>query len=69
MNTVVSQGILTLWFYSISACGGQTVVKTYIKAINSVRSDLDFDLIWKYICNNQYLLNKTSSIDTQIVYS
>ena len=29
---------------TLSACKGQTVVKTNIQAIKSVRSDLDFDL-------------------------
>ena len=34
---------------TLSACEGQTVVKAIIQAINSVRSNQDFDLFWKYI--------------------
>ena len=34
---------------TLSACEGETVVKTDVQAIKSEKSDLDFDLFWKYI--------------------
>ena len=33
---------------TLSACEGQTVVKTNVHAIKSERSDIDFDFFWKY---------------------
>ena len=34
---------------TISACEGQTIVKKTVQALESVRSDRDFDLFWKYL--------------------
>ena len=34
---------------TLSACEGPTIVKINVQAIKSERSDLDFDLFWKYL--------------------
>ena len=45
---MVSNFSITLQKGTLSACEGQTIVKTNVQAIKSERFDLDFGLFWKY---------------------
>ena len=49
-STVLQKGTL-------SACEGPTVVKTNVQAIISERSDLDFELFWKYIAQRLEIIS------------
>ena len=46
---MVSNFSISLQKGTLSACEGQTVVKTNVQAIKSERSDPDFGLFWKYL--------------------